>query len=176
MAASPESGGSASGNGKPGPFAIRTSGIQGRGAFATRRIRAGTRIIEYTGQRISAAEADRRYDDDAMERHHTFLFTVDDDTVIDAAHGGNDARFINHSCKPNCVSVVQDGRVWIEAVRNIQPGRELVYDYKLERSGRFRAAWRALYACRCGASRCRGTILDRPRPPRDRRGKVRRRS
>jgi SET domain-containing protein len=105
-----------------------------------------------------------------MKRHHTFLFTVDDDTVVDAAVGGNEARFINHSCEPNCVAVIERGRVWIEALHNIQPGRELVYDYQYERSGRYRASWRALYACHCGAPSCRGTILK----PRRRRRKRRR--
>jgi SET domain-containing protein len=152
-------------------FEIRRSPIQGVGAFAVRRIRKGARVIEYTGERISPEEADRRYDDDAMERHHTFLFTVDDDTVVDAAVGGNDARFINHSCDPNCEAVIEDGRIWIEAIRTIEPGQELVYDYQYERSGPFRAAWRELYACHCGAPSCRGTILK----PRSRR-KSRRRS
>src|SRR5687768_10679939 len=83
-------------------FVLRRSAIQGRGAFAIRPVRKGTRIIEYTGERISHDEADRRYDDAGMGRHHTFLFSVDRKTVIDAAVGGNDARFINHSCAPNC--------------------------------------------------------------------------
>src|SRR4030095_10807569 len=66
-------------------FTLRRSSIQGRGAFATRLIKRGTRIIEYTGERISHEEADRRYDDNGMGRHHTFLFTIDKKTVIDAA-------------------------------------------------------------------------------------------
>ena len=147
-------------------FEIRESPIQGKGVFAARRIRKGTRIIEYTGERISADEADRRYDDDSMARHHTFLFTVDDDTIVDAAVAGNEARFINHSCAPNCEAVIEDGRIWIEALRTIRPGEELVYDYQYERTGRYRAAWKDLYACECGAASCRGTILLRPRPPR----------
>src|SRR5690349_13025091 len=76
------------------PFELRKSSIQGLGAFATRRIRKGTRIIEYTGERIPQKEADARYDDESMKRHHTFLFSLDDDTCVDAAVGGNDARFI----------------------------------------------------------------------------------
>ena len=63
------------------------------------------------------------------ERHHTFLFAIDDDIVIDAAVDGNDARFINHSCDPNCDAVVDDGRIWIETIRDIEPGEELAYDY-----------------------------------------------
>ncbi|MGB2694685.1 MAG: SET domain-containing protein-lysine N-methyltransferase [Dehalococcoidia bacterium] len=131
--------------------------------FATRRIRAGQRLIEYTGERIGDEEAAWRYDDDAMERHHTFLFEIDDDTVVDAGRGGNDARFINHACDPNCEAVQEGDRIFIEAIRNIQPGVELAYDYSLNRGGRLPADWRARYECRCGAANCRGTILKPPR-------------
>lgn len=149
-------------------FTIRKSAIQGRGAFAVRRIRKGTRIIEYVGEPITQREADERYDDDAMERHHTFLFSVDDDLVIDGAVGGNDSRFINHSCAPNCEAVIEDGRIWIEALETIQPGAELVYDYAYERSGEPDASWDELYACRCGAANCRGTILKPAAKPKKR--------
>lgn len=145
-------------NGKP-PFEIRRSAIQGRGAFATRRIARGERIIEYTGERISNAEADRRYDDERMRRHHTYLFTVSQRTVVDGGAGGNASRFINHSCDPNCETIIEDGRIWIEALRPIRPGEELVYDYRYERSGDDDEADEAKYVCRCGARRCRGTIL-----------------
>jgi uncharacterized protein len=140
-------------------FELRRSPIQGRGAFAVRMIRTGTRIIEYTGERISQEEADRRYNDEKMERHHTFLFTLDDDTVVDAAVGGNDARFINHSCDPNCEAVIEDGRIYIEAIRTIHPGEELAYDYQYERTDETTEADERLYVCTCGAPNCRGTIL-----------------
>ena len=141
------------------PFEIRRSAIQGKGAFATRRIRAGARVIEYTGERIDRDEGDRRYDDENMGRHHTFLFALDDGSVIDAAVGGNEARFINHSCDPNCQAVEEDGRIFIEALRNIQPGTELVYDYAYERADDHTAEDEALYVCRCGSEKCRGSIL-----------------
>ena len=86
----------------PQPFVVRRSGIQGKGGFATRLIKKGERIAEYVGERISWKEADRRYDDEGMRRHHTFLFSVNSRTVIDAATQGGDSRFINHSCDPNC--------------------------------------------------------------------------
>jgi len=149
-------------------FEIRRSSIQGRGAFATRRIRPGTRLIEYVGERISREEADLRYDDASMSRHHTFLFALDDDTVIDAAVGGNDARFINHSCDPNCQAVIEDGHIFIEAVRNIQPGAELTYDYAYERTDDHGPEDEALYACSCGSARCRGSILAPKKQPRKR--------
>jgi SET domain-containing protein len=152
-------------------FELRPSPIQGRGAFAVRMIRKGTRIIEYTGERISQEEADRRYDDQKMEHHHTFLFTLDDDTVVDAAVGGNDARFINHSCDPNCEAVIEDRRIYIEATRTIYPGEELVYDYQYERTDETTEADEKLYVCTCGAPNCRGTILA---PKKTKRGAKRR--
>ena len=144
---------------KPAAFEIRRSGIQGRGAFATRRIRKGERIIEYTGERISNAEADKRYDDERMRRHHTYLFTLTQRTVVDGGVGGNVSRFINHSCDRNCVAIIEDGRIWIDAVRTIPKGRELTYDYQYERMGGDDEADEEKYPCQCGARRCRGTIL-----------------
>lgn len=140
-------------------FELRRSSIQGRGAFALRRIRRGTRIIEYTGEIITDEEADRRYDDEKMGRHHTFLFAVDTNHVIDGARRGSDASFINHSCEPNCEAVIEDNRVYIDAMRTIWPGEELLYDYQYERDGEPEESWDSLYACYCGTPSCRGTIL-----------------
>jgi SET domain-containing protein len=140
---------------------IRRSRIAGKGAFATRRIRKGQRIIEYVGERISEEESDRRYPDDAAHAvHHTFLFAVDDNTVIDASRGGNQARFINHSCQPNCEAIDEDGRIFIFAMKNIQPGNELTYDYQYARSEDDEPHEESIYPCYCGAPRCRGTILE----------------
>jgi uncharacterized protein len=157
----------ASGESENKYFVLRSSPIQGRGAFATRPIRRGTRIIEYTGEVISHDEADKRYDDGTMGRHHTFLFSVSSRKVIDAAVGGNDARFINHSCAPNCEAVDEKSRIYIEAIRDIAPGEELTYDYAYERDGTEDEAWEKVYTCRCGAPTCRGTIL----APKKQRGK-----
>lgn len=151
------------------PFVIRKSLIQGWGAFATRRIRKGQRVIQYIGERISHEEAENRYDEDAMETPTTYLFTVDEDTVIDASRWGNRAKYINHSCAPNCETVNEDGRIYVEALKNIQPGVELTYDYHLECDGPYGAEWRKRYACRCGARICRGTLL---RPPKRKRGRA----
>jgi hypothetical protein len=140
-------------------FELRASPIAGQGAFATRKIRKGTRLVEYTGEAIDQEEADRRYDDDNMVEHHTFLFILDDDVVIDAGVGGNEARFINHSCDPNCDAVIEDGHIYIEAIRTIAPGEELAYDYAYEREGPLKLSWLDLYACRCGSPKCRGTII-----------------
>lgn len=140
-------------------IAVRRSRIQGRGVFATGLIRKGARIIEYTGERITDDEANARYDDAAMQRHHTFLFQVGGDIVIDGARKGNDSRFINHSCDPNCETAVIGKRVFIEARRRIAAGEELAYDYWYQRDGTEDDDAEAQYACRCGTARCRGSIL-----------------
>ena len=145
------------------PFSIRPSPIQGRGAFATRRIARGTRLIEYTGERLTPAQADARYPDVPGERHHTFLFAIDDDVVIDAAVDGNEARWINHSCAPNCDAVIDDGRIWIETTRDVEIGEELAYDYAFTLDEPHTPAAKRLYPCNCGSQRCRGTLLAKKR-------------
>jgi SET domain-containing protein len=143
------------------PFEVRRSKIQGKGAFATRLIRKGARIIEYTGERITHQEADVRYDDLSMRHHHTMLFSLDDVWCIDAAQeGGNDARFINHSCEPNCEAIQEGDRVFIFATQRIEEGEELTYDYRYEFDRHMPLAEaRRVYPCRCGAATCRGTIV-----------------
>lgn len=146
---------------EPPPVVTRDSGIHGCGVYATRSIKKGTRIIEYLGERITHAEADRRYERKGDDDGHTFLFIASKRTVIDAGVNGNEARFINHSCDPNCETVIEDGRVYIEAIRRIKPGEELGYDYQLTWDSTDDPVELALYACRCGARQCRGTMLDR---------------
>jgi len=150
------------------PFEVRASPIQGLGAFATERIPSGTTIIEYAGLRLTPEQSEARYPDDASVRHHTFLFMIDEDVVIDASVGGNDARFINHSCDPNCDAVIEEGRIWIEAIRDIEPGEELAYDYEYELADRHTPAAKKRYPCNCGAPTCRGTILTKKRKSRQR--------
>jgi SET domain-containing protein len=144
-------------------FEIRKSPIQGKGAFARQRIRAGQRIVEYIGEKIDNDEADRRYDEDKMGRHHTFLFTLDDDTCIDGNVRSNIARLINHSCDPNCEAIIDDDRIWIYALKNIQPGVELAYDYKFERTGDDIRKLEKFYVCHCGSPKCRGSIMVPPK-------------
>jgi SET domain-containing protein len=144
------------------PFDIRPSPIQGLGAFATVAIPAGTRLVEYAGERLTPAQAEARYPDDGT-RHHTYLFAIDDAVVVDAAVGGNGARYLNHSCAPNCDAVIEDGRIWLETVHDIEPGEELVYDYAYVLAERHTPAAKRRYPCGCGAVTCRGTILARKR-------------
>lgn len=144
----------------PPAYVVRRSGIHGRGVFAARTIRKGTTILEYRGERTTWAIASRRPDSDPDNPHHTFIFGLDDGTVIDAGVRGNAARWVNHSCRPNCGTYEdEDGRVFIEALRTIRSGEELTYDYKLSYDGRVGARALEAYACRCGAPRCRGTML-----------------
>ena len=149
------------------PVVVRRSKIQGRGVYATRAIGKGERIIEYTGRLITNQEADAQCDDEGMRRHHTFLFGVDDEFTVDGAKGGNEARFINHSCDPNCESVIEGRRVFIDALRDIGAGEEVAYDYWYTTDrGYTLEDLRRIYPCRCGATTCRGTLA---RPPRRRR-------
>jgi len=141
-------------------YRVRNSGIHGKGVYATQRIRKGTRIVEYLGDRITHEEADDRYEAKGQDDGHTFLFVVNDRIVIDAGVGGNDARFINHHCAPNCDTVIENDRVFIEAVRTIEPGEELGYEYGLTWESTDDPEELKNYACRCGAANCRGTMLD----------------
>ena len=139
-------------------YSVRRSPIHGRGVFALRRIPKGKRVIEYRGERISPEEATRRYDE-SMDYPFTYLFEVDESTIIDAEVRGNSARFINHSCSPNCESFNDAGRIFIETLRQISPGEELTYDYQLETEEPVTPRLRAVFGCNCGTRRCRGTLL-----------------
>ncbi len=141
-------------------FEVRDSAIAGRGAFALRDIKPGERLVEYAGERITHEESDRRYDDDSMHEHHTFLFDVSDKVVIDATVDGNEARYINHSCDPNCESEIRRGRVYIVALRAIRAGEELHYDYAYQRDGSETERQEEQYRCRCGTPLCRGSIME----------------
>jgi uncharacterized protein len=142
------------------PFhVVRPSPIQGLGVFAAKRIRKGTRVIEYTGERISPEEAERRYDPHKETTGHVVLFMVSKKVVIDGAVDSNDAKYINHSCSPNCIAYIERGRVFIEALRTIQEGEELTYDYQLVRDGEHDPIYDARYACLCGLPECRGTMI-----------------
>src|SRR5271155_4491391 len=140
-------------------FVVRHSPIHGYGVFAARRIRKGTTVIEYLGDRVSHAQADARYEDKDPNDNHTFLFTVDAKTVIDGGVGGNEARYINHGCNPNCQSTTMAKRIFIEAIRTIQPGEELAYDYQIQRDADDASDIDEVFACRCGADTCRGSML-----------------
>ena len=144
----------------------RLSPIHGNGVFADELIRKGERIVRYKGTVRSHKEVDRLYGD-LDENGHTFLFTLNDDYVIDANEGGNVARWINHSCDPNCESVIEENdkgkkhkdKVFIEAIRDIKAGEELTYNYGIVLEERYTAKLKKLWECRCGSKKCTGTML-----------------
>ncbi len=153
---------------------VRNSPVHGRGVFAVQPIKKGTRILEYLGDRVSHEAADKRYEDHDESDNHTFLFIVDKKTVIDAGVGGNDARFINHQCKGNCESIIENRRVFIDAARDIEPGQELGYDYEIGREKDDPPNVDEIYACRCGSPQCRGTMLWPAKKPAPKRRKAKR--
>jgi SET domain-containing protein len=137
----------------------RRSGVHGKGVYAVVDLAEGETLIEYVGEVITWDEALRRHPHDPTDPNHTFYFHIDESHVIDAKFGGNSARWINHSCDPNCEAEVEDGRVFIRARRNIPAGEELFYDYGLVIDEPYTLKLKAQYPCWCGAKRCRGTLL-----------------
>lgn len=144
----------------------RLSSIHGNGVFADEPIRKGERIVRYKGTLRSHKEVDRLYGEQD-ENGHTFLFTLNDEYVIDANEGGNVARWINHSCDPNCESVTEENdkgkshkdKVFIEAIRDIAAGEELTYNYGIVLEERYTPKLKKLWECRCGSKNCTGTML-----------------
>ncbi len=143
---------------------VLSSPVHGKGVFALRHMAAGETVIEYVGEIVSMAEAIARHPHNPLEPNHTFYFQLGDGRVIDGLHGGNDARWINHSCRPNCVPDEVKGRIFIKTRRPVFRGEELTFDYDLVSDEPMTEALKARYACRCGAAKCRGTMLAVPRP------------
>lgn len=143
---------------------VRKSTLHGNGVFAARNIPQGTRIIEYTGKRISPKQADDMHPVNPDDPFHTFFFSTSSGKIIDGGDGGNDSRWVNHSCDPNCETQEGSGgkRVYIYAIRDIMKGEELFYDYGLIMDGRITKTLRQQYKCLCGAQACRGTMLALP--------------
>lgn len=141
------------------PYIVRRSNIHGKGVFARRKIREGELIDEYVGERIDWDEANRRAEEGGGPMNHTFFFSLADGRVIDGGSGGNDSRFINHACEPNCEAQEDEGRVFIYALRDIARGEELKYNYALVYEERHTAAVKRQFACNCGSPACTGTML-----------------
>jgi SET domain-containing protein len=144
----------------------RRSPIHGNGVFAVEAIAKGEHVIEYKGTLMTDADADKMYGDGG-ETGHTFLFTLNDEYIIDANRKGNTARWINHSCDPNCQALIDESdsgdprkdKVVIEAIRKIKPGEELTYDYGIVLDMPHTARLKKVWACRCGSPKCIGTML-----------------
>lgn len=154
---------SASASGTSPYIKVRHSEIHGKGVFAARKIPEGTRIIEYTGARISDKEADKRAGLDPDNPHHTFFFSLESGKIIDGGDGGGDARWINHSCAPNCEAQEEGKKVYIHAITDIKRGEELSYDYGLVIDDKITKSLKKDYACHCGAEACRKTMLSLPK-------------
>ncbi|MDH3600189.1 MAG: SET domain-containing protein-lysine N-methyltransferase [Candidatus Tectomicrobia bacterium] len=127
---------------------FRRSPIQGTGGFAKIDIRRGKRIVEYAGPRISQDEAER-----LIEQGNAYIFTLNDEVAINGWMRWNTARFLNHSCAPNCESRIVQERVWIYALRSIQAGEELTYNYGYGLDDA------EVDRCRCGAPTCVGYMV-----------------
>lgn len=149
----------------------RRSGVHGKGVFAVQDLAEGETLIEYKGEIISWKEALRRHPHDPEQPNHTFYFHIDDKHVIDGRVDGNAARWINHSCDPNCEADEQEGRIFIKALRNIEAGEELSYDYGLIIDEPYTRKLKAEFPCWCGAEDCRGTLLAPKRKKREKPGK-----
>lgn len=125
---------------------IRSSSIHAAGCYTTTPIRKGTRVVEYTGPRITKEAADAKYENSPT----TYLFGVGNGDMVIDGHGT--AMFLNHCCDPNCETGEVKGRVWIKAIRDIEAGEELTYDYHLYDGDEDEAR------CNCGKAKCRGTM------------------
>lgn len=149
-------------------IAKRRSPIHGNGVIATAPIRKGEPIVEYKGRIVSHEEADRTYAGE-IGSGHTFLFTLNEDWIVDANVRGGVARWINTSCDPNAIAFIHSedkedpdpkkDRVIIEALRPIKPGEEITYDYGFEFDVPYTKKLLKIWACRCGSPKCRGTML-----------------
>ncbi len=135
--------------------------------FAKAPIAKHALVIEYTGELIPHEVAEQRYPivDGEEEAPHTFVLQLDEDRVIDANVGGNDARFINHSCEPNLEPIVIGDHLWLVALRDVAAGEELGYDYAIELDEKHTPAAKRRFPCACGATSCRGTLLRPKRTP-----------
>ena len=125
---------------------IGESKIHRRGVYAEERIPAQRKVIEYTGERISRRETNRR-----GQGSLTYLFTLDNYWTLDGSVGGSGAELIHHSCEPNLRSMILKGHILYVSKREILPGEELTVDYRFDKKIE-------RVPCKCGADGCRGTI------------------
>jgi SET domain-containing protein len=129
-------------------FEVKESQIHGTGVFARSSVSPGVRILEYVGERISKAESLAR-----CEENNPYIFTLSDTEDLDGNVEWNPARFINHSCSPNCEAELDAGHIWIVARREINPGEELTFNYGYDLSD-YRD-----YPCNCGSPDCIGYMV-----------------
>lgn len=138
-------------------YSVRDSKIHGTGVFAEEDIKKGTKILEYLGEKVSKEEGNKREQEQLKKAKHgsgqVYLFELDEESDIDGDVPYNDARFVNHSCDPNCEVEIKDGHIWFVAIRDIKNGEELSIDYG------FDLEYFGQYLCKCGAKNCVGFIV-----------------
>lgn len=147
-------------------YIVGASTIHGQGVFAARDLPPNHTLMQYRGRLLTHAQADASFNEN-VDSGHTFLFTLNDHYVIDAGVGGNSARWINHSCDPNCQAVVLESprgnpagdRIVIQTIRAIQAGEELTYHYGIKLAVPHSKRLKRIWACHCGARNCTGTLL-----------------
>lgn len=127
---------------------VKNSPIHGRGVYAAQDIPAGTRIFEYTGELITREEENRR-ETENDKTGVTYIYQLNEHESIDGSRGGNDSRFVNHSCDPNIEGIVNNRHIYYVALRDIKQDEELFIDYAFDKDSKREP-------CRCGSSQCRG--------------------
>ncbi len=145
---------------------VKESSIHHKGIFAKKEILKGTKVIEYVGDKITEKESDKRsertFDENEKNPDHgsVYLFELDKKHDLDGDVPYNTARFINHSCDPNCETEIDNGKIWIIAIRDIKEGEEINYDYGYDLED-FEN-----HPCKCNSKNCVGYIVaeeDRPK-------------
>lgn len=134
---------------------LTSSPIEGFGIFAKADIKAGTEVIEYVGKRLTKRQSDKQLEELAGSGNHIYTFSLNDKYDIDGDVDYNLAKYINHSCEPNCYTTTDDDKIWIVAKRDIAKGEELSYDYQFDR-----AHWHE-HRCLCQSKDCFGFIVAR---------------
>jgi len=141
-----------------GLYGVKNSGIHGKGIFARTNIKKGIKIIEYIGEKISKKEGDKRSEEQYEKAMKTgkgavYVFELNKTQDLDGDVPWNPARFINHSCNPNCKVSIRKDRIWIFSIKNIKKGQELSYDYGYDLEDYHE------HPCKCGSKNCMGYII-----------------
>ena len=144
-------------------YIVKDSEIHNRGVFAIKDIKKGTLVIEYKGEKITKKESGKRADEQLSQGDTTkgavYIFELNKRYDIDGNVDYNDARYINHSCEPNCEAVHHNKGIWIQAIKNIKKGEEITYNYGFDVDN-FKE-----HPCRCGSKKCVGYIVDKDQWP-----------
>ncbi len=142
-------------------YKVKKSKVHGSGVFASRKIKANTKIIQYVGEKILKSEGNRRSGERINEYLHSedygsvYIFELNSKYDIDGTPNYNKAKYINHSCNPNCEVEINNGEIWVKSIKNIRKGEELCYDYGFE----FDKDDYMDHVCKCNSKNCVGYII-----------------